>query len=457
MLLPADVIPYLTSDDPILRGHAARYFENAADAGPLTADHVWAAIDHQGLGRSTVDLVRLLDVVPPTDASTGRLIDAIAATTDSGALRNALIHRVEWLDTAQLVRHRERILALPNLAERTRDHIEDRLALADAPLDDLWGRLFDSPADAVAPESEEERAALYSSKDRLAEAIAARGADAVGARALAILEDPADRDSDREDYAVEILGRVRYRPALEAMVRRFAEADDTTGDFLLEAMQEGVPRVGGADAVPLIEAAFADASWSFRIYAADALGRIMHPASEAAILRLLDDEADVEDAWDQLADAALKLCSREAASRIWQRIAVDHDFDAQLFDLEQDLVAVALMTNLDFPELGELRAEVVAKDVERRRQIESGAFDRMADEFAQAFRGAGTADDDDFDDDYDDWADDEPGYPALPDRLDDHYARPTLPIRNDQPKVGRNDPCPCGSGKKYKKCCLGKS
>ncbi|MBN2456086.1 MAG: preprotein translocase subunit SecA [Sedimentisphaerales bacterium] len=26
-------------------------------------------------------------------------------------------------------------------------------------------------------------------------------------------------------------------------------------------------------------------------------------------------------------------------------------------------------------------------------------------------------------------------------------------IRLDQPKVGRNDPCPCGSGKKYKKCC----
>jgi hypothetical protein len=22
-------------------------------------------------------------------------------------------------------------------------------------------------------------------------------------------------------------------------------------------------------------------------------------------------------------------------------------------------------------------------------------------------------------------------------------------------KVGRNDPCPCGSGKKYKKCCIG--
>jgi len=26
-------------------------------------------------------------------------------------------------------------------------------------------------------------------------------------------------------------------------------------------------------------------------------------------------------------------------------------------------------------------------------------------------------------------------------------------IKKDKPKVGRNDPCPCGSGKKYKYCC----
>ena len=27
------------------------------------------------------------------------------------------------------------------------------------------------------------------------------------------------------------------------------------------------------------------------------------------------------------------------------------------------------------------------------------------------------------------------------------------PIVNTEPKIGRNDPCPCGSGKKYKNCC----
>lgn len=29
---------------------------------------------------------------------------------------------------------------------------------------------------------------------------------------------------------------------------------------------------------------------------------------------------------------------------------------------------------------------------------------------------------------------------------------PPVPRRSEK-RVGRNDPCPCGSGKKYKKCC----
>ncbi|MDA0577742.1 MAG: SEC-C metal-binding domain-containing protein, partial [Verrucomicrobia bacterium] len=52
-----------------------------------------------------------------------------------------------------------------------------------------------------------------------------------------------------------------------------------------------------------------------------------------------------------------------------------------------------------------------------------------------------------------------PGAPARPNldvaaMLDEQaQARPVVdPIKRDEPKVGRNDPCPCGSGKKYKKC-----
>ena len=36
--------------------------------------------------------------------------------------------------------------------------------------------------------------------------------------------------------------------------------------------------------------------------------------------------------------------------------------------------------------------------------------------------------------------------------VDGHHIGPGTFVR-EAPKVGRNDPCPCGSGKKYKKCC----
>jgi preprotein translocase subunit SecA len=44
-----------------------------------------------------------------------------------------------------------------------------------------------------------------------------------------------------------------------------------------------------------------------------------------------------------------------------------------------------------------------------------------------------------------------PTRPATPARVGGDDA-PVQTVRRDEPKVGRNDPCPCGSGKKYKKC-----
>ena len=35
----------------------------------------------------------------------------------------------------------------------------------------------------------------------------------------------------------------------------------------------------------------------------------------------------------------------------------------------------------------------------------------------------------------------------------DEVALDLQPVRREMPKVGRNQPCPCGSGKKYKNCC----
>jgi preprotein translocase subunit SecA len=97
----------------------------------------------------------------------------------------------------------------------------------------------------------------------------------------------------------------------------------------------------------------------------------------------------------------------------------------------------------DLPELATLREEAVAQEIERQRRMEA-----MAD-------GEGL---DDLDDDLsaDDFLDEE-DLPDLPPALDDRRPRVTAPLRRDPATPGRNDPCPCGSGKKYKKCCLNKS
>jgi uncharacterized protein len=41
----------------------------------------------------------------------------------------------------------------------------------------------------------------------------------------------------------------------------------------------------------------------------------------------------------------------------------------------------------------------------------------------------------------------------LPYRQAVHERLLAATMRRSAPKVGRNDPCPCGSGKKFKKCC----
>lgn len=46
------------------------------------------------------------------------------------------------------------------------------------------------------------------------------------------------------------------------------------------------------------------------------------------------------------------------------------------------------------------------------------------------------------------------GHVHGPDCDHGHHHAPVAPVMRAGPKVGRNDPCPCGSGKKYKKCCL---
>ncbi|HDQ70592.1 MAG TPA: hypothetical protein ENN19_00670 [Chloroflexi bacterium] len=47
-----------------------------------------------------------------------------------------------------------------------------------------------------------------------------------------------------------------------------------------------------------------------------------------------------------------------------------------------------------------------------------------------------------------------PAYDKIHKVMNEEVTEVSLPQRSTGEQVGRNDPCPCGSGKKYKYCCM---
>jgi len=80
--------------------------------------------------------------------------------------------------------------------------------------------------------------------------------------------------------------------------------------------------------------------------------------------------------------------------------------------------------------------------IDRKNKISTSIFDRY-NNYTSTWLNYGEEEEED----YSDYEDDEP--------LKEIYeeVKNTVPLPGEKPKVGRNEPCPCGSGKKFKKCC----
>ena len=80
--------------------------------------------------------------------------------------------------------------------------------------------------------------------------------------------------------------------------------------------------------------------------------------------------------------------------------------------------------------------------IDRKNKISTSIFDRY-NNYTSTWLNFGEEEEED----YSDYEDDEP--------LKEIYeeVKNTVPLPGEKPKVGRNEPCPCGSGKKFKKCC----
>jgi hypothetical protein len=128
--------------------------------------------------------------------------------------------------------------------------------------------------------------------------------------------------------------------------------------------------------------------------------------------------------------------------------------------LRIEFVAFCTLTGLDFPELATWREQASQDFSDGISELDEG------DEWEGEWDDEGGEEDEW---DHDEWEEEGDGDAEAdapsgwvdsllqdyePD--DDEPDAWSEPIVNTGLKIGRNDPCPCGSGKKYKKCCLRK-
>lgn len=231
-----------------------------------------------------------------------------------------------------------------------------------------------------------------------------------------------------EPLMVRLAGEMQLESAVPMVIAKFLEDG---GDLLNEECSRALSRIGGSTVVNTIAEIFAKSPHHFRLYASGVLENIHSDLGVEACLNLLHQEKDSL-VQDYLAIALLSHFSPKGIEEGRQLLlGRTPDFDSR--DLRNGLLETCAIMGERFPEYDEWRA---AWRIERKRHSQrieeleddpAGLLKYTFEKFKQGSTGASQTRDDP---------------PAL--------------IQDNQ-RVGRNAPCPCGSGKKFKKCCMNKS
>ncbi|GJM70619.1 hypothetical protein HMSSN036_28350 [Paenibacillus macerans] len=208
-------------------------------------------------------------------------------------------------------------------------------------------------------------------------------------------------------YFAQLAGAMKLEAAIPLLCGLLGAKDE----WLPEKAIEALVHIGTTSVVTtLADRYFAANGEYFRLYASDVFGRIKLPASEEALLSLLPEEQNLTYA-TRLADGLCELGSSKGLPLV--QAMVEGGYDRGLLSLTESIYGYCVISNTPHPSLPQWKKELdmeEARLAEREKELE-----RM---FAS---------------------------PGSQGSLNTPYTNPN--------KVGRNDPCPCGSGKKYKKCC----
>jgi hypothetical protein len=367
----------------------------------------------------------------------------------------------------ELLVPQQRILeTVENLDPECRENIQKRVDVAFMDPETGW-RELESYCEQSAGECEP---IDYADEDfhRYVEVILRDGAR-FSERVLALLaESNDDLYDDDPSYwmhvaATELAGRLRLAAAVPSLVERLEVDVDNDGQWYCYRCADALIRIGSDEVIRAVGDMFLQASWDFRAVTSKFFEGIHSEFTVQRGLELMAAEAD-DTLCTYLADGLLFQFDSAVIEPVRNQI-LRGNCNEQEEVLIRRLVAVTTLMNLPVPEQSPWRERAHESLAKYRQSLEDrlnedgrlpDAWDNEIEELERIYGPFDDLDeelDDEFEDldEFDDAEDFDDGLDELDDDSDEEVLRP---IVHSTPKVGRNDPCPCGSGKKFKKCCM---
>ncbi len=430
MLSAIEVQPLLIHEDRGVRDMAVDYFRDGWSQDPTLVPMILEACRRYGAAENVHGLIAC-DQFVLTDASLDSVLQMLAETRDAEIAWP--LHRIiSHVPINVLLRREAAVLDVPSIPDEVLKRLDRRKDLSGWPGAKLWQELQD-----FAERSKDQQYVGKIDHAYAGDLIEALGpSDEPDVAAICDLLRSFGEDGGwLETFLVDLVGERRLREAIPLLVDRLRI--DT--NYLRERVMYALGKIGDPEAIRLIRETFANEPWHVKNYASGALGKIKQPAAEEAILELLEIEED----FGIRTMLCLELCEMFSGRGVEVvRRQILSGYDGMIVCLEDYLLPVAHVLGIEMPEADAWRAE---RDERERQQADRQAeLDEMGKRFL-ALKARGI----------------DPFAKSADKAKSPSRTRPlpeaVEPLRRDRRKVGRNDPCPCGSGKKFKKCCAHKS
>ncbi|MTI66850.1 MAG: hypothetical protein FH753_09655 [Firmicutes bacterium] len=210
-----------------------------------------------------------------------------------------------------------------------------------------------------------------------------------------------EKCSDIDDmYLCFMAGKLKSKEAISFLI----DCVKCDGDCSYEKASEALINIAKKEVIDILEKEYFKEGTHFRTWAVEILEKIKSKESEKLLLKLLDKDKNIT----KKTAIAYGLCKHFSKSAIPKVLnLLDNGYDRLLVNLEEGMYVNHIVNGLNHRDLIKWKRSISDEKIRVKKAMESMINGDV-----------------------------------------------NTPVTRE--KIGRNAPCPCGSGKKYKKCCLNK-